>query len=156
MKADLYPLSNNHVWRTEFAFKSWTLENNWRDNPRIETDKEGFTELGWLHFGWEQYYAMLNCGLRMCPTAGTANGVHPVPAGFSRVYVDLGNEKFTPELWQKRLNEGRSFVTTGPMLIAKVTTPEPGICEWDVTLESMDLKAWFEVLEWRSRHDVSA
>lgn len=117
MKADLYPLSNNHVWRTEFAFKQWTLENNWRDNPRIETDKDGFTELGWLHYGWEQYYAMLNCGLRMRPTAGTANGVHPVPAGFSRVYVDLGQDKFTPELWQKRLNEGRSFVTTGPMLM---------------------------------------
>ena len=116
MKADLYPLSNNHIWRTEFAFKSWTIENNWRDNPRIETDKDGFTELGWLHFGWEQYYAMLNCGLRIRPTAGTANGVHPVPAGFSRVYVDLGNEKFTPELWQKRLNEGRSFVTTGPLI----------------------------------------
>ncbi|MFM9965670.1 MAG: hypothetical protein ACKV2Q_31170 [Planctomycetaceae bacterium] len=116
MKADLYPLSNNHVWRTEFAFKSWTLENNWSDNPRIETNKEGFTELGWLHFGWEQYYAMLNCGLRMRPTAGTANGVHPVPAGFSRVYVDLGDNKFTPELWQKRLNEGRSFVTTGPLI----------------------------------------
>jgi hypothetical protein len=119
MKANLYPLSNNHIWRTEFAFKSWTIENNWRDNPRIETDKEGFTESGWLHFGWEQYYAMLNCGLRMRPTAGTANGVHPVPAGFSRVYVDLGKEKFTPELWQQRLNEGRSFVTTGPMLILK-------------------------------------
>ncbi len=120
MKVDLYPLSNNHVWRTEFAFKQWTLENNWRDNPRIETDNEGFTELGWLHYGWEQYYAMLNCGLRMRPTAGTANGVHPVPAGFSRVYVDLGQEKFTPELWQKRLNEGRSFVTTGPMLMLKL------------------------------------
>ncbi len=116
MKADLYPLSNNHIWRTEFAFKSWTLENNWRDNPRIETDKDGFTEVGWLHFGWEQYYALLNCGLRMRPTAGTANGVHPVPAGFSRVYVDLGKEEFTPELWQNRLNDGRSFVTTGPML----------------------------------------
>jgi hypothetical protein len=115
MKADLYPLSNNHIWRTEFAFKQWTIENNWRDNPRIETDKDGFTELGWLHYGWEQYYAMLNCGLRMRPTAGTANGVHPVPAGFSRVYVDLGKDKFTPELWQKRLNDGHSFVTTGPM-----------------------------------------
>lgn len=126
MKADLYPLSNNHIWRTEFAFKQWTLENNWRDNPRIETDKDGFTELGWLHYGWEQYYAMLNCGLRMRPTAGTANGVHPVPAGFSRVYVDLGQEKFTPELWQKRLNEGHSFVTTGPIAtLVRATSHDP-------------------------------
>lgn len=123
MKADLYPLSNNHLWRTEFAFKQWTIENNWRDNPRIETDKDGFTELGWLHFGWEQYYAMLNCGLRMRPTAGTANGVHPVPAGFSRVYVHTDDDqehssrnRLAPDVWQRRLNEGRSFVTTGPML----------------------------------------
>ena len=37
-------------------------------------------------------------------------------SGFSRVYVDLDGGEFTPELWQKQLNEGRSFVTTGPML----------------------------------------
>ena len=103
MKADLYPLTNNHVWRTEFAFKSWTIENNWRDNPRIETTKEGFTEDGWLNFGFETYYALLNCGLRMRPTAGTGNGVHSVSAGFGRVYVDLGQEKFTPELWMKHI-----------------------------------------------------
>lgn len=120
MKTDLFPLTNNHLWRTEFAFKSWTIENNWRDNPRIETTKEGFTEEGWLNFGFETYYAMLNCGLRMRPTAGTGNGVHSVSAGFGRVYVDLGQEKFTPELWMQRLNEGRSFVTTGPMLMLKV------------------------------------
>ena len=120
MKTDLFPLTNNHLWRTEFAFKSWTIENNWRDNPRIETTKEGFTEEGWLNFGFETYYAMLNCGLRMRPTAGTGNGVHSVSAGFGRVYVDLGKDKFTPELWMQRLNEGRSFVTTGPMLMLKV------------------------------------
>ena len=120
MKADLYPLTNNHVWRTEFAFKSWTIENNWRDNPRIETTKEGFTEEGWLNFGFETYYALLNCGLRMRPTAGTGNGVHSVSAGFGRVYVNLGQDKFTPALWMKRLDEGRSFVTTGPMLMLKI------------------------------------
>ena len=116
MQVDLYPLSNNHVWRVPFAFGQWTLENNWRENPRIETNERGFTEQGWLHYGWEQYYAMLNCGLRMRPTAGTGNGVHPVPAGFSRVYVRMGKEPMTLAGWQKKLNEGRSFVTTGPML----------------------------------------
>ncbi|MBC7818875.1 MAG: hypothetical protein IAG10_18455 [Planctomycetaceae bacterium] len=146
MKADLYPLSNNHIWRTEFAFKSWTIENNWRDNPRIETDKDGFTELGWLHFGWEQYYAMLNCGLRMRPTAGTANGVHPVPAGFSRVYVDLGKETFTPELWQKRLNEGHSFVTTGPMLLTSVTDDGKGHCRVIATVDSIYPNGSLEII----------
>lgn len=128
MKADLFPLSNNHLWRTEFAFKQWTRENNLQFVPGIETNEEGFTENGWMHFGFETYYALLNCGLRMRPTAGTANGVHPVSAGFGRVYVDLGKEKFTPELWQKRLNEGRSFVTTGPML--SVSFGVRGLDEW--------------------------
>jgi hypothetical protein len=76
---------------------------------------------------------MLNCGLRMRPTAGTANGVHPVPAGFSRVYVDLGEEKFTPELWQKRLNEGHSFVTTGPLI------------EWQVEREQRRLTIDYQI-----------
>ena len=128
MKADLFPLSNNHLWRTEFAFKQWTRENNLQFVPGIETNEEGFTENGWMHFGFETYYALLNCGLRMRPTAGTANGVHPVPAGFGRVYVDLGQEKFTPELWQKRLGEGRSFVTTGPMLSVAFGVRNPD--EW--------------------------
>lgn len=158
MKADLYPLSNNHVWRTEFAFKQWTLENNWRDNPRIETDKDGFTELGWLHYGWEQYYAMLNCGLRMRPTAGTANGVHPVPAGFSRVYVDLGDQEFTPQLWQKMLNEGRSFVTTGPLMRWRVFKHANGVTidyeihtqSRHVRVESLVSGTVKHVAEWKS------
>ncbi len=55
----------------------------------IETDADGFTEWGWIEFGFKTYYALLNCGFKMRPTAGTASGVHPVPLGFGRVYVQL-------------------------------------------------------------------
>jgi hypothetical protein len=42
-------------------------------------------------------------------------GVHPVPLGFGRVYVQLEGE-LDADAWLSGLNAGRSFVTTGPML----------------------------------------
>src|SRR5262249_167029 len=48
-----------------------------------------------------------------------ANGVHPVPLGFGRVYVQCPRG-FSFEAWWRGLDAGRSFVTTGPMLQAEV------------------------------------
>lgn len=123
MGVDLFELSNNHVWRTEFAFSKFGLAPP--DYMKIETDKKGFTERGWIEYGFENYYALLNCGFDMRPTAGTASGVHPVPLGFGRVYVRL-KEGFDYEQWMQGLNEGRSFVTTGPMLFVTVDGFDPG------------------------------
>ncbi len=55
----------------------------------------------------------------MRPTAGTASGVHPVQLGFGRVYVKV-KDKFDYNEWIKGLNNGTSFITTGPMLFATV------------------------------------
>ncbi|QDT50995.1 hypothetical protein Pan258_50780 [Symmachiella dynata] len=116
MDVDLFELSNNHIWRTQFFFKQWTIEQlppGWE----IETDGDGFTERGWTDFGLKTYYALLNCGFNMRPTAGTASGVHPVPLGFGRVYVHLP-DGFSYDKWMAGLDAGQSFVTTGPMLPA--------------------------------------
>lgn len=124
MKADLFELANNHVWRTEFLNKSWTadvLPQDWE----IETDPQGYTERGWIDWGFKTYYAYLNCGFRMRPTGGTGSGFHPVPAGFGRVYVQCPGE-FTYEKWMEGLNAGRSFVSTGPMLDVTVNGQPPG------------------------------
>src|SRR5688500_12042718 len=83
------------------------------------------TERDWTLYGFQTYYALLNCGFRLRPAAGTANGVHPVPLGFSRVYVHL-DEPFSFAAWMKGLAAGRSFVTTGPMIFAKVDGQWPG------------------------------
>lgn len=114
MDVDLFELANNHVWRTQFAFKDWTIEMA-ADYMNLQRDDRGFTEWGWLDFGFQTYYALLNCGFRMRPTAGTASGVHPVPLGFGRVYVHLP-DGFSYDGWMDGLKAGRSFVTTGPML----------------------------------------
>jgi hypothetical protein len=123
MQPDLYELSNNHVWRTEFAFGGWG--ESAPPYMHAERDGKGLTEWGWLDSGFQHYYALLNCGFRIRPTAGTASGVHPVPLGFGRVYVYCP-EKFTYELWLSGLNAGRSFVTTGPMLFVSVDGQSPG------------------------------
>jgi hypothetical protein len=71
------------------------------------------------------YYTLLNCGLPLQPTAGTASGVHPVPVGFSRAYVHLP-DGFSYDKWVAGLKAGRSFITTGPMLMATVNGQDPG------------------------------
>lgn len=114
MKPDLFELVNNHCWPTEFAFHSWTLDMA-SPSMKLETIEPGFTEWGWIEFGLKSYYAYLNCGFRMMPSAGTGSGVHPVPLGFGRVYVHLPGE-FTYEKWREGLLAGHSFVTTGPLM----------------------------------------
>lgn len=124
MGADLFELANNHVWRTEFHNKSWTtdvLPKDWE----IETDPQGYTERGWIDWGFKTYYAYLNCGFRMRPTGGTGSGFHPVPAGFGRVYVNCP-DGFSYEKWMEGLNAGRSFVSTGPMLEVTFNGQPPG------------------------------
>ena len=123
LNVDLYELANNHMWRTEFGFP------NFGEPPppymKVERDLKGFTERGWIDFNFQNYYALLNCGFKMRPTAGTASGVHPVPLGFGRVYVHQP-KAFDFEGWFQGLNAGRSFVTTGPMLLAEIDGQTPG------------------------------
>lgn len=123
-KIDLYELSNNSVWRTKFGFRRSAVPPAKYMN--VEMDADGaMTEWGWLNFGFENYYSLLNCGFRLQPTAGTASGVHPVPLGYSRVYVQIG-PKLEPRNWLNGLKRGRSFVTTGPMLFGAVNGKHPG------------------------------
>ncbi len=111
----LYELANNHVWRTRFAFTNWNTTAPPFIHPPFGSQVGGHR--AWLDYTHGMYYTLLNCGLRIPPSAGTANGVHPVPAGFGRVYVHLP-EGFSFDAWMKGLQQGQSFVTTGPMLFA--------------------------------------
>ncbi len=119
----LYELSNNHVWRTKFAFTEWNTVAPSFIQPPFGSQVGGHR--AWLDYTHGMYYALLNCGLRLAPSAGTANGVHPVPAGFGRVYVHLP-DGFGFDAWMKGLQQGRSFVTTGPMLFATANNLDPG------------------------------
>lgn len=123
MKVDLYELTNNHTWRVPFTFTDWGERPAAYMNS--EQNARGLTEAGWIDFTFENYYALLNSGFRLRPTAGTASGVHPVPLGFGRAYVHLGNE-FSYDNWIDGLDQGRSFITTGPMLDVRLNEQFPG------------------------------
>ena len=125
MDVRLFELTNNHVWRTQFLFKNWYPEYV-SDYMGVERDSEGgFTERGWVEFGFQTYYTLLNCGFNIKPTGGTASGVHPVPFAFGRVYAHLPNG-FDYEQWMKQLESGRTFVTTGPLMDARFNSRYSG------------------------------
>lgn len=121
LKVDLFELANNHHWEVGYSLKGWAEPApSWMGVGRgTESERD------WTLYGFQTYYALLNCGFRLRPTAGTANGVHPVPLGFSRVYVQIDGP-FNYDKWIRGLGEGRSFVTTGPMLLAKVNNEFSG------------------------------
>lgn len=122
LKVDLYELANNHHWRVEFSV------TNWADPAPAWMGLRGSgsaTERDWTLYGFLNYYTLLDCGFRLRPTAGTANGVHPVPLGFSRVYVKL-EAPLTHERWIAGLDAGKSFVTTGPMLLCEASGTNGG------------------------------
>jgi hypothetical protein len=124
------------MWRTEFGFKQWSgPAPGWAFPDGKERREGGLYE--WTEFTHRIYWALLNCGLHIQPTAGTASGVHPVPPGHGRVYVHVP-EGFSYEGWIKGLAAGRSFVTTGPMLRLEITEREitGSVCyRDDATLE---------------------
>ncbi|MCP5517844.1 MAG: CehA/McbA family metallohydrolase [Verrucomicrobiales bacterium] len=123
MDVDLYELANNHLWRTEFAFTNWSTPAPAYMN--LPNDGRNGTETDWIHYTFQNYYALLNCMFPLRPSAGTANGVHPVPLGFGRVYVHLP-EGFRYDAWFAGLDAGRSFVTTGPMLFVEANGQPSG------------------------------
>lgn len=122
-KVDLFALANNHLWRGGFA------QGTFGEPPpawmKIEAGTRGFSEWGWAEYGFKTYYALLDSGFRLRPTAGSASGVHPVPLGFARVYVHLP-QGFSLDAWLEGLRAGRSFVTTGPSLLATFDGEDPG------------------------------
>lgn len=123
-KVDLFELSNNHHWRAPFFFGNFNQQ--YMPPPLLDKLVNGlYTEESWTEFGFWNYYALLNCGFRMRPTAGTATGVHPVPLGFGRVYVEVP-DGFSYEKWLAGLNAGRSFVSNGPLLLVKANDQPAG------------------------------
>ena len=110
-KVDSIGLANNHQHRDGMMdSEAWGRPRP----PGRFTDPLGNAR--WTQF---IYYQLLNCGLRIPPSAGSASGVLPNPVGYNRVYVHCGDE-LTWDKWWENLRLGRVVVTNGPMLRPKV------------------------------------
>lgn len=81
----------------------------------------------WGNALWSQdiYFHLLNCGLRLPPTAGSGSGLALNPAGYNRVYVHVDGP-LTWEQWWENLRAGHVTITNGPLLRPLVQGQLPG------------------------------
>jgi hypothetical protein len=111
--------------------------------PRDPADYPG--SHGNARWSMDIYYHLLNCGLRLPPTAGSGSGWTPTsastgsargkrsppvtaninPLGYNRVYVQVAGD-FTWQKWWEALRAGRSMVTNGPLIRPSVEGQPPG------------------------------
>jgi hypothetical protein len=76
---------------------------------------------------WSQdiYFKLLDCGLRIPPSAGSGSGAAPNPVGYNRMYVHVDGP-FDPEKWWQSLRAGQVTITNGPLLRPRVHGQLPG------------------------------
>lgn len=116
-QVDSIGLANNHMCRSEvLGTEAWGKPRDTKFYPGVHGNGR-----------WTQdiYYHLLNCGLRIPPSAGSASGVLPNPVGYNRVYVHCGDE-LTYDKWFEGLRAGQVVVTNGPLLRPRVNGELPG------------------------------
>ena len=130
-KVDSIGIAHNHMQR------GGVLANEAWGRPR---DKQRFPDPQGNGF-WTQeiYYHILNCGLRLPPSAGSASGVLPNPVGYNRAYVHLDGE-LTYEKWWAGLKAGRVFVSNGPLLRCRANGQLPGYVFMSPAGKSLEIK----------------
>jgi hypothetical protein len=116
-RVDSIGLAHNHLWREGL------LDNEAWGKPRDRTLYPPPAGIG----RWSEtiYHHLLNAGLRIPPSAGSASGVLPNPVGYNRVYVHCG-EKMDYDQWFKNLRAGKVVVTNGPLMDVSVEGERPG------------------------------
>ena len=146
---DSVGLANNHMCHASvYPSEAWGRP---RDEQRLPPP------LGNGFWTQEIYYHILNTGLRVPPSAGSASGVLPNPVGYNRVYVHTGKD-FNYDRWWEGLKAGRSFVTNGPILLVEAGGHLPGhvftagegekmSIELDVSLTTLDNVPKIEIIK---------
>ncbi len=114
---DSVGLANNHMYRDGvYENEAWGRSRDRERHPGV---------LGNGNWTQEIYYHLLNCGIRIPPSAGSASGVLPNPVGYNRAYVHLDGE-LSWEKWWTGLRAGRVFVSNGPLLRCRANGELPG------------------------------
>ena len=142
-------VANNHMWRSQMLpTEAWGRA---RDTQRLPAP------LGNGFWTQEIYYHILNTGIRIPPSAGSASGVLGNPLGYNRVYVHLDGS-FSESTWWDGLAKGNCFVTNGPLLRVRANGRLPGAVfaadggkplgvKLDVQLTTLDRLAKLEVIQ---------
>ena len=103
--------------------RNGTINNEGDGKPR---DRKRYPSYkGNAEWSQEIYFRLLECGLRIPPTAGSGSGESPNPVGYNRVYVHVDGD-LTYEKWWQQLRAGAVFVTNGPLMKPSVEGQLPG------------------------------
>ncbi len=117
---DTVQVCHNHYHRKQTLAGGWGMIGPL--NPR-ENSLTKSNEL--FHRTNQHYYSFLNCGIRLGVSGGSAIGVMPVPAGFNRVYAKVDGPFTMQKFWQS-IRVGRSFATSGPIILLEIASKQPG------------------------------
>ena len=99
------------------------IDNESGGKPR---DRELYPGMeGGPRWSQEIYFHLLNCGLRIPPTAGSGSGQVSNPLGYNRVYVHVDGS-LDYRKWWENLRAGQVVVTNGPLLQPVVEGQLPG------------------------------
>jgi hypothetical protein len=76
---------------------------------------------------WQEiYFHILNCGLRIPPSAGSGSGSAVNPLGYNRMYVWVDKQAFNYDAWWDGFRAGRVIVTNGPLIRPQANGELPG------------------------------
>ncbi len=114
---DSVQLCHNHYHRKATIPIGWGMA---RIDPRLQGDPD---EL--FHSTNLAYYRFLNCGFKLAATGGTAMGVMPAPLGYNRTYAKLAGP-LTEANYLQAIRDGRTFATSGPILILTINGLDTG------------------------------
>ena len=114
---DSVQIAHSHLGRQK------TLDQEAHGKPRDRTRFPG----PWGNAQWTQevYFRLLECGLRIPPTAGSGSGFCSNPLGYNRMYVHVDSQ-LTYSRWWENLRAGRVTITNGPLLRPRVGGALPG------------------------------
>lgn len=110
---DSVQVCHNHYHREATLHMGWGMA---KPITIIEDEPKEWGEDELFHRTNQTYYRFLNCGFKLAVTGGSAMGVMPVPLGYSRTYARLDGP-LTEANYLKAIRAGRTFATSGPILI---------------------------------------
>jgi hypothetical protein len=116
--ADSIGIAHNHMTRA-------SLHNGEAWGKARDPKVYGDGPFGDAYWSQDIYYHILDAGVRIAPSAGSASGVLPNPVGYNRVYVHLEGP-LDYDAWWQGLKGGHSFVTNGPLLLVSANGELPG------------------------------
>ena len=117
---DSAQLCHNHYHRDATLRMGWGMIG-----PDFESQNSNWDGSEMLYRTDLVYYHWLNCGFRIAASGGSAIGVMPVPSGDSRTYAKFQGP-LTQDNYLQAIRDGRTFATTGPMLVLTVDGQDVG------------------------------